>query len=445
MQSGKFRVYAARAALGAIPFLAGAAAFLTLAGQNPPAKDLLTAIDRPQLPEEMHLYDGAIGATGKPSVLADRSKLIGQIKDGKMTVTDEMVTNKDGSLKLTKLVPEPVGATVHRKVSTREYFPHQAAENFWRLRAEAVFEIDGATLKQDQVFHLSGTAERVGWRQEDGAYEIITYYDDGETVKLKRLTPPHADQAEPLREEQFRPKEEGNYLLSSNILNDNGTRTYTEYSTRRNYPWKITQTGEYGDHRIGTTIKAWYPGTSNMRLDAEVTSYGTKAEFYRPDGTLSRKMRLGLFSHEDIFYADDGTTVVFEQWWETRRGIENHEKKLVDTLIKLTLLPTGTNTETRVFWFDRDSGRIRSIVRLNTVDGGNRYQKIESFYRVDGLESEIGTLQKQEFTRDSDSQPTVKEFTVAQNIRPDIPKDRIALPDMSDELPIPPPTRMGPR
>lgn len=209
MQLGNLKATAARAALCAIPLCAGAAVCLLLANQNPPANDLLSAIDRPQLPEEMHLYKGDFDATGKPVVLADHSKLIGKIEGGRMTITDEMVTNKDGSLVLTKLVPEAVGTTVHHKVSTREYFPHQAEEDFWRLHSESLFETDGVTLKQDQVFHLTGTAERVGWRHDDGAYEITTYYDDGETVKLKRLTPPNADQAEPVREEQFRRRKRG--------------------------------------------------------------------------------------------------------------------------------------------------------------------------------------------------------------------------------------------
>jgi len=449
MRISKLNILATVAAC-AIPLMAGATVLFVLANREDRSSmdGQMSAVYRPQLPEEMHLYKGDIDAqTGKPMVLADRGKLFGTTDNtGRLTVTDEMVKLKDGGLKLTKLVPEAVGTTDHHKISSREYFPHQGDEEFWRLHDESLFNADGVTLKQQQVFHATGTPELEGFRHDDGSWDLTTYFDDGETVKLKRLTPPNADTADPVREEQFRNKEEGNYLLSSNFLNPNGTRTLTEYSTRKNYPWKITQTGDYGDHVIGTTIRAWYPTTSNLRLDAEVTAYGTKAEFYRENGSLFRKLQLRLFSHEDIFYGDDGKSPTLEQWWERKVSIENHKKKVVEILVKLVEYSGGNAT--RVFWFD-PTGRIKSIVRLNVVEGGVRYPKIESFYRSDpsdGTEAEMGTLRAVGYTRSDskDGKPTFKELTAAQNIRPDIPQNEIGQPDMSDDLPVPAPSRMAP-
>ncbi len=384
--------------------------------------DLAEALQMPKVPLQQHLYSPGDSRQRGVEIMAPNQ----------VDAQDSYLTNKDGSMVYTRLAAD--GKTPFRQ---EFYFPRQPGETFNRQKSAFTYEADGKTPSHREEYRLDGTANFVLNTLEHGNRQLIEYHPDG--ASIIRVTVQDKSGSNKLREENYAPIGDGNYLLWDEVLNEDHSKTTTWYDRQQNVLKTKHKTTSWNEE--GTVIESFYPGTKKTRLKSE-TAYApdspyihrleTKANFYRLDGSLESQQIL-TSSYIDVTYFDaDGSTVLYKQHlegtWE--RGVQHWRLKKAEER-----LADGSSREVVYApWIDH----MDKVIRANFSLDGVKYKEGTYYYRVTGDEAGIGTLRQTSLTPADGSTPfDLKEYQASENIRPDIPAYLTKLPDLSDDLPKP--------
>jgi hypothetical protein len=434
-------------AAGALAVAAPVAVYLSFhptqeSASVPELKDLL---NWQVLPRQTKLYSHQDEPeNGAPSAVSPPDRESAILTGEKRDLSDIYQPRRDGSFDIIKPQPGTVAGDKVREQSVLTYFAKQPGEAYWRLHSRQFFDLDQTLISEDGL-RLDFSAERHGFRHDDGNYELVIFYEDGETPARRIITPPPGKASAPLLEERWRSMSEGHAMTFSNYRDAAGNRTVTDYTLRHDhaYPFKITESSESGIY--GTRVRAWYPGTDILRLECNSNYSGTKASFYRQNTTLFRTLELGRLTHSDTFFADDGKTALYTQSWDViYSGENNSEKKEVLSVIAEK---TPDLKVSRLLEFDNRTGKLTKITRFHFSEEGVSYKMGEYKYQADSGDSIIGALTHSELTPEDEKLPVkIDDYGPSRaGPRPDIPALELLPPDMSDNLPIGPENRMGPR
>jgi hypothetical protein len=302
--------------------------------QVPELSDLLSvSVGGPPV----HIYSGETDPeTRKPSTSWEQGYDV--LVADQITRKAELVTHKDKST--TDIFFQVDG----RKAHANAYYPPQPGESERRRKGVIDYTQDGETIQSEDWYRRSGTLESKGRLLADGSYYRLSLFEDGQTFAKESLTAPGPDVVGNMpyvtREERW--YEAGHRLAYRDLLNADLSRDQTEWDKVGN-PIRDIHSGPYGVD--GTTVKLYFPGTKQLRLESVSEWTFTVGKRYRIDGTLfSKETRrydcLYVSRYEE---SSTGSHVQFEQTWRRSEVKTNGTTRDLWELTEIReLLPDGT-------------------------------------------------------------------------------------------------------
>jgi len=393
-------------------------ACLWLPASQPQAPSLEEALQVSQSRMPMRLYSGAIDPkTGAPADPNDRGYDL--MADGRKTAT--FLQRKDGSTQDTFYQENGEGLTF-----IREYYPLSASDAGRRIKALITFAADGKTKRSEIWWRIDGTREKLGHLLDarSGRYETMVLFLDGNTAQSSRITEPnpYANNFEPKLIIEKRWLDNARHsLVYQDQLQDDGTRDQVTYDENE-VPLKVKHIGRWG--KVGTTVKFYFPGTTQVSLESETSAAATLVTAYRKDGSVLYKQQLLSYQQSTTYFDASGKPLYEQVIW-------TNDVSVGRSLWKVTEVDDRGMIKRELVW---SHGKFNTETLYNVTVDGVLYEKVIRTYR-----EEDGTLKHVDML--GRKVPTVSvDYTTADNIRVQIPADELVMPELHDEIPIPEPS-----
>lgn len=310
----------------------------------------------------------------------------------------------------------------------REYYPLRPGDEARRIKGLITYAADGKTVRSEIWWRLNGTRERVGHLLDvgSGRYEEIVLFEDGYVAQSSKVTDPNPYANNFERKLIIEKRWSGNSrhsLIYLDQLAEDGTRDQTTYDENE-LPILVKHIGRWG--KVGTTVKFFFPGTAKVRLESVTDASSTIVSSYRADGTLLYKQQLTSYNRATMYFDATGTKPAFEQTRWKNNVVENGKPVEDWPVWKLTEFD-GVKATREFAW---RNGKLDTETLLGVTIDGVKYEKVIRTYREDG------TLERVDMIGRKAEKRTV-QYTVAQNIRADIPAAELVKQEEHDEIPVP--------
>lgn len=400
--------------------LAAVAYVWQLPDSQPQAPSLNEALMVSQSNMPMRLYSGAVDLkSGQPLEVKDQSYDVVR-NDHKAA---SFVLRKDKTSRDTFYQDAGSGLAFER-----EYYPLRPGDVARRIKGLIIYAADGKTVRSEIWWRLNGTRERVGHLLDvtTGRYEEMVLFPDGNVAQSTKITLPniYANNFErKLVIEKRWSANSRHSLIYFDQLNEDGTRDQTTYDENE-MPILLKHIGRWG--KVGTTVKFFFPGTAKVRLESVTDSSSTIVSSYRPDGTLLYKQQMTSYSQSTMYFDATGTKPAFEQTRWKNNVVENGKPVEDWPIWKLTEYD-GVKATREFAW---RNGRLDTETLIDVTVDGVFYAKVVRTYREDG------TLERADMFGRKAEKRTV-QYTVAQNIRANIPAAELVKQEEHDEIPVP--------
>ncbi len=408
------KLFAAAAAL----LLVSVAYVWQLPVSQPQAPTLDEALLVLQSGTPTRLYSGAIDAkTSQPLDPRDRS--YDTLIEGRKATS--FLVRKDQTT-----VDTFYQADGEKLTYTREYYPPRPDELGRRIKALITYAADGKTKRSEIWWRINGTRERIGHLLDTrtGRYEEMVLFDDGNTAQSTRITEPNpfANNFEPKLIIAKRWLNNARHsLVYAEQLQADGTRDQVSYDENE-VPVLAKHIGRWG--KVGTTVKFFFPGTTQVRLESETNASATLVTSYRLDGSVLFKQQLLSYQQSTLYFAPDGKPLYEQVVW-------TNDAEAGRSLWKVNEIDERGALKRELVW---SHGKFTTETLYNVTIDGVAYQKVIRSYREeDGTLKHVDMLGRKVATRSVD-------YTALDNIRVDIPAAELALPELHDEIPLPEPT-----
>ncbi|MDR3613198.1 MAG: hypothetical protein P4L53_06510 [Candidatus Obscuribacterales bacterium] len=314
----------------------------------------------------------------------------------------------------------------------REYYPSTDVLGSRQLKVRRTYGVDGITLRSEARFRREdGSQEYAGHLLVDGSYQAFTLFGDGRTAETETVTIPdefetnHAPKL--LRFQKW--QEAGHVLIYHDVLNDDGgSRDIKKFDSQG----LLTLAKHIGMHGVvGTTVTAYYPGSTRVAMHSVTTISETDATFFRPDGTKNFEQVLTTYGTGVSWFDVAGIIKLFHQDWFT--SDPNDNSALHPRLWQVAECNEKGDT-TRLVTFN--NGVLTRQVFYNLTLKGILYSIVTLDY------DEAGKLRLSAVTP-ADKKvvvPPVETLGLSQISTEVDVREKVAL-DLTYELPVPQPSR----
>ncbi len=393
-----------------------------LPASQPQAPTLNEALTVSQSNMPMRLYSGAVDLkSGQPLEVKDQSYDV--VRNNHKVAS--FLLRKDKTSRDTFYQDVGEGLSFER-----EYYPLRPGDDARRIKGLITYAADGKTVRSEIWWSLNGTRERVGHLLDvtTGRYEEIVLFPDGYVAKSSKITLPNIYANNFERKLLIEKRWYGNSkhsLAYFDQLAEDGTRDQTTYDENE-LPILVKHIGRWG--KVGTTVKFFFPGTDKVRLESVTDASSTIVSSYRLDGTLLYKQQLTSYNRSTMYFDATGTKPVFEQVRWKDNVVENGKPVENWPVWKLTEFDPIKGQATREFAWR--NGRLDTETLVGVTVDGVKYEKVVRTYREDG------TLERVDMFGRKAEKRTV-QYTVAQNIRVDIPASEMIQQEEHEEIPVP--------
>jgi hypothetical protein len=336
------------------------------------------------------------------------------------------VLNKDGTTR--DLLLQEDG---QHKISFIDYYARTPGDFVRHEAGEMTYAADGETVKAEDWYRLSGTLQKEGRLNADGSYLLDTYFADGNTPQTELLTAKANESGERivLKDERWHTPESGHAVAYIDVLQPDGWRDLTKYDDSSNV---LLERHKRDDDFVGATLRMYFPGTHIVHLKSRTDAVKAHVEIYREDGTLFSKQEKTEYEVDATFYDASGLHPVFQSTWWKMDLIAGGKETIFWIVFQVTeLAPDGSTA--RVLTWQKDN--VAKEERFKCTVDGVAYDKAIFSYRL-----EDGTLEKVELQK-AGQQTRVIAHAASENIRPLVPSQESAAPEVHDEIPVPPPER----
>lgn len=196
------------------------------------------------------------------------------------------------------------GREYHREDGTLERIevfykamPDQQLQLKWR----ATIGVDGVTYMSDSAFWADGTRKRLGERQQDGTYSIVTYFKNGTTENERTLL-----------------AADGSALLHR-VMTENGILLYIGEKTKDGIEEKtFAENGNPVKYVLRSIFKTkkieYYGDTGKPKLEVTMETTKFTVISFGPDGKPTQKRLIG-FGGMDVFVYENGVPK-YQQFWQ---------------------------------------------------------------------------------------------------------------------------------
>jgi hypothetical protein len=327
--------------------------------------------------------------------------------------------------------------------SSQSYYPVKAGEELKgrHRHVKRVYAPETHALVSEEIRRIEGKLAQNTAVETDGTKHVTDYGEDGVTVVGQQLFVPAEECCGPsiILKKEERWSEKDHKLTYSNVLNDDGTRTITDWDENQR-PVKIA-TWPKGGTTNGATVVAFYPN-GHLRLESKTAESLDTANYYRPNKTLSHTVEMSPGTVTISVFDSTGTKLVLKQmWWYRETQAGGSEKSSL--YLHNVYLFDHDGHPTRTVEYNHDNGLPSSLTNYDEVYNGVFYKMIFRIFRADGTVSLITfwpeglghTMLKSE------------EHTPEENIRFPIivPADKLKMAvALNDDLPVPPEMSMHP-
>lgn len=412
-------------------FLAGCTALVIvsvayvwqLPTSKPQAPALNDALQVSQSGMPMRLYSGAVDAkSGQPLEVKDQSYDL--VQNGHVVAS--FLLRKDKTTRDTFFQDAGDGLSF-----VREYYPLRSSDDARRIKGLVTYAADGKTMRSEIWWSANGTRERVGHLLDvtTGRYEEMLLFPDSNAAQWSKITDPNPYANNFERKLIIEKRWSGNAkhsLIYFDQLADDGTRDITTYDDNE-IPMMAKHIGRWG--KTGTTVKFFFPGIAKVRLESVTNVSSTIVTSYRLDGTVLYKQQLTSYSTSTMYFDDTGTKPAFEQARWKNNVVENGKPVENWPLWKITEFD-GVRATREFAW---RNGKLDTETLFNVTVDGVLWEKVIRTYR-----EADGTLQRVDMLGRKGGKRTV-EYTVAQNIRANVPAAEMVRQEEHEEIPIPEP------
>ena len=282
------------------------------------------------------------------------------------------------------------------------------------LHARVYFDSDQKIVSEDIRF-IDQTPQRTGSRLADGSYEEF-YYFANKNVSRHRIK----DRFDVLTQEEV--KSPDGQLLSTMVKGVSNTLT-TRYDPEKHLPAWVDD--NHTDAQL-STITAYYPGTTKVRMKAEYNYLVTNATYFRDDGTIDRVEALNPGNIEMTYKDKTGKVDLYTQLFSYGRLAG---KVISEQLLGVKEFDAKGNV-TALLKMSDDGVYLAAEERNNVTVNTITFAKADYFYRPDG------TLSAIQYIPSTGTNPPLENHTQAENIKSTANFDELK-PPVFDDLPIP--------
>ena len=394
-------------------------------------RSLPQSLHAPELPEELRLFSGEVDPlTWARLTPKDRGTDIVNMSTRLPEV--RFVRNDDKSTE--DIVLKPDG---EHFAFRQTYFKQQPGEIGRRPHVTQIYAADKDLVLDEWVLRLDTTKEEHTVNSEDGAKSVVGFGKDGQRIIHKLVIAAREKSwLDPVLQSEERWSDDAlNVLTYSNIVDPkDNSHTITDWDKDHN-PIKVTHTPPY-DSVVGTTIRAYYPGTAQLRLEAKVDSGQDTAKYYGPHGKLDHVLKWSQGYLIIEYYDASGTKILLEQSWYVKDKVEHGQTKHMYSISMIKEKDAdGNPVRDYSYWNDA----LGSIDTYNVTVDGVDYGEIDSVYDKDKhtLWRVMYWRGKADHLFDKDEYHTPQENIGLPVVPPDLLKMRVDPEE--DNLPIPPP------
>jgi hypothetical protein len=312
-----------------------------------------------------------------------------------------------------------------------------------RLKEATVYGADGKTPMGQAAFRLNGSRELRAVRLENGNYQTVNYYENGQSPAEMRLMGRSYEtwDTDPVLLSATRWSKEG-VVTYTNLLNKDMSRDVVVFDDSH-HPVKVMHIGKFN---ADSTVVVYVPGTEQVRVKAKTGYSEVGADFFRADGT--KEMSAHLWSNSAFIDVFDKTG---KQLWQTTI---NYDRVVVNGIGRMSAPYLVTVRD-----FDADGKLAHEWTwrfGTSTIQSYEEYNvkvanpdpkgepilcnRVRYYYRPDG------SLENIHFSPTDDKRFKDWDVKVPQtdNVRPPMPPAaQMIIPDLDPDLPIPEPDRGG--
>jgi hypothetical protein len=336
--------------------------------QSQPASSLRSVLGAPQLSAQLRLFSaGSAPKTG--ALVMERGT---DITDAGGVPKVRYLTNTDGSTE-----------DIHLKVdgehfaSRALFYPEQPGELGRRPHVIQLYATANDLVVDETVLRLDGTRQEHTITAANGAKHVLGYGFNGDII-IRELTI-NAGQyqySQPVLGKEERWYDNATHSLAySNILDPDNKRAITYWD--RDHRLLKAITIPYDTLNNGTSTTAYFPGTSNVRMQSIVDTLYNVVRYFRPDGTLDHILELSQGSTIVQYFDATGKVKLLEQNWDRADKTENG-KTTATYKISVVTEEDATGKDVRKIFYS--SGLISAIDLYNVEIGGIKYGEIDYIF-----------------------------------------------------------------
>jgi len=422
------------------PRNAFAPAMLASHVQSPSLNTLLNDSPGPVL----RLYGSAESENGQAP---ERAFEIGEGEPGKEV--SSFVQNRDHSTADSTLKPDSRDVRYAQTYYPEPLSPPQAAPPTSTVlearhpHIKQTFAADTDTLIDEEVRRYNGMMAQELHVKDDRFQETKSYALDARLIlwRLVDLHPEESWMKEKLLEEKHWRSEGDRRLSYTNILNENGTRTITDWDAYGR-ALRVAVWQKWGNIS-GTTVTGYFEDGSGgevplkTRFESTSTGDSDNVSYYRQDRSLSYTVYITSYARIINYFDESGKRRVLQQWWSCKDTLVNGIRKPFCKLDDVT--EYGARGEVFRKWsFLHAEGKLDRKEEYGITVGDTTYKEIDSVFDSDE------NLVKVMYWKDEIKSPPDKEedHEASEHIRATVPAELTILrAEIDDWLPIPEPRR----
>lgn len=316
--------------------------------------------------------------------------------------------------------------------SVRDYYPSMDGVGARRLSDRRSYQSDGKTLSSEARFRqIDGSLQYDGRVLDSGDYLAVTYFEDGVTPETEVVTSATKLDAhqQPMVLSSKKWQIEDHRLRESDVLDTNTYMRQITLFDSDGIPTLSKKDSESGV--VGNTETAYFPGSVKVAMESSTNRSSTEATFFREDGTVNFKQSLTTYGVAVNFFDASGQRKMFQQYWFT--DDVNVKPAGTPRLWQISELNAAGET-TREITFSK--GVVSRQIFYNLQLKGNLYKVVTLDYDDDGKLrlSAVTSADPNAVVPDTESLNLASISTLVDE------KEKLP-PDLSYELPVPPPSR----
>jgi hypothetical protein len=337
-------------------------------GESHRVSSLKSLLGAPQLPAQLRLFSlGSDPRTG--ALVMERGT---DITDAGGVPELRYLTNTDGSTE-----------DIHLKVdgqhfASRElFYREQPGEIGRRPHVIQLYAVDSDLVVDETVLRLDGTFQEHTTTGANGAQRVVGYGVNGETIVRELTINAREDQwSQPVLVKEERWYDNATHSLEySNILSADKKRHLT-YWDQDHRLLKVIAI-PYDSVNNGTSTTAYFPGTSNVRMQSIVDSLYNIVRYLRPDGILDHILEISQGSTIVQYFDASGKVKLLEQNWDRVDKTDNGKTKSTYKISMITEEDASGNDVRKIYY---SSGQLSAIDLFNLEIGGVKYGEIDYVY-----------------------------------------------------------------